>query len=89
MARELNPCAKTVGLDNPYEVWQTRDGRWTWKVLKKYQSPTNEKKNKLARWFVAVRSPYTYNSWEMGDEYVLNITEMGSYKRAIVSIDFE
>jgi hypothetical protein len=89
MAREVNPCAKTVSVDNPYEVWQTRDGRWTWKVLKKYQSPTNEKKNKLARWFVAVRSPYTYNSWEMGDEYVLNITEMGSYKRAIDSIDFE
>ena len=89
MAREVNPCAKTVSVDNPYEVWQTRDGRWTWKVLKKYQSPTNEKKNKLARWFVAVRSPYTYNSWEMGDEYVLNITEIGSYKRAIDSIDFE
>ena len=89
MAREVNPCAKTVSVDNPYEVWQTRDGRWTWKVLKKYQSPTNEKKNKLARWFVAVKSPYTYNSWEMGDEYVLNITEMGSYKRAIDSIDFE
>ena len=89
MARELNPCAKTVSVDNPYEVWQTRDGRWTWKVLKKYQSPTNEKKNKLARWFVAVKSPFTYNSWEMGDEYVLNITEMGSYKRAIDSIDFE
>ncbi len=89
MAREVNPCAKTVSVDNPYEVWQTRDGRWTWKVLKKYQSPTNEKKNKLARWFVAVKSPFTYNSWEMGDEYVLNITEMGSYKRAIDSIDFE
>jgi|TARA_R100001530_G_scaffold135640_2_gene113367 hypothetical protein len=80
MAREKNPCGKTVSVDNPYEVWQTRDGRWTWKVLKKYQSPTNEQKNKLARWFVAVKSPYTYGSWELGDEYTLNITGM-AYKR--------
>jgi hypothetical protein len=77
MARELNPCAKTVGLDNPYEVWQTKDGSWTWKVLKKYQSPTNEKKNiELARWFIGCKSPYTHNSWDMGDEYVMNITQM-------------
>ena len=80
MAREKNPCGKTVSVDNPYEVWQTRDGRWTWKVLKKYQSPTKEQKNKLARWFVAVKSPYTYGSWELGDEYTLNITGM-AYKR--------
>ena len=77
MAREVNPCAKTVSVEKPYEVWQTRDGSWTWKVLKKYQSPTNEKKNiKLARWFIACKSPYTYNSWEMGDEYAMNIIQM-------------
>tara|TARA_B110000285_G_scaffold213024_1_gene257036 strand:- start:673 stop:927 length:255 start_codon:yes stop_codon:yes gene_type:complete len=80
MAREKNLMGKTRPVDKPYEVWQTRDGSWTWRVLKKYQAPINESKNKLARWFVAVKSPYTYNSWEMGDEYVLNITEMGSYK---------
>jgi hypothetical protein len=77
MARELNPCAKTVGKEEPYEVWQTRDREWTWKVLKKYQSPTNEKKNKFARWFVAVQSPMTHGSWELGDTYAKDITDRG------------
>ena len=35
-----NPCAKTRPVDNPYEVWV--NGDWTWKVLKKYQTPKRE-----------------------------------------------
>ena len=67
-----NPCAKTRPVDNPYEVWV--NGDWTWKVLKKYQTPKREAQNPYARWLCAVSSPYTYGSYEMGDVYVKEIT---------------
>ena len=64
-----NPCGKTRKVDNPYEIWKSADGTWVWRVLKKYQSEENEAKNPYARWFCAVKSPFTYNSWEYGDCY--------------------
>lgn len=69
-----NLCNKTRSQDNPYEVWKSPDGSWTWKVLKKYQNPENEAKNQYARWFCAVQSPFTYGSWELGDVYVRDVT---------------
>ena len=70
MSREKNPCGKCRDIDNPYETYQTADRTWTWRVLKKYQTPSKEKTNPYARWFVAVKSPNTYGSWELGDSYV-------------------
>jgi hypothetical protein len=72
VAAAANPAAKTRPVDNPYEVWQTPDGTWTWKVLKKYQSPENEAKNEYARWFCMVYSPFVPDG-EMGDVYVKDI----------------
>lgn len=64
-----NECAKTRPQDDPYEVW--RDGSdWEWRVLKKYQA--NDDKE-WARWFCAVKSPYTYGGYELGDVYVAEI----------------
>ena len=40
-----NPCARTVKPEEAYEVWQSFDGRWTYFVLKKYQSPEKEEQN--------------------------------------------
>ena len=68
-----NECGKTRKIDEPYEVWRSFDGQWTWNVLKKYQSPEKEAKNPYARWFCAVNSPYTCGSWELGDTYVREI----------------
>lgn len=65
-----NLCGKTRPVDKPYEIWS--NGTWTWKVLKKYQSPDNEAKNQYARWFCAVTSPFATD--EMGDVYVREIT---------------
>jgi hypothetical protein len=70
-----NLCAKTRPVDNPYEIWENKLAGWTWHVLKKYQNPENEAKNKYARWYCAVKSPYTYDSWEYGDVYVIEITK--------------
>lgn len=66
--RAKNLCAKTRKQDNPYEIWVRAD--WEWRVLKKWQIDDNKV---AARWFVAVKSPHTYGSFELGDEYVANI----------------
>jgi hypothetical protein len=72
---EKNVCNKTREVGNPYEVWQTPDRTWEWRVLKKYQTPSKEKVNPFARWYCAVKSPYTHDSWEYGDTYVKDVTE--------------
>lgn len=69
-----NPCGKTRPRNNPYEVWQSHDGTWTWNVLKKWQSPEGEAKNPYARWFCDVVTPIVPNG-EMGDVYVSDITK--------------
>ena len=68
-----NECGKTRPQDNPYEIWTSLDGTWEWKVLKKYQAPDKEAYNEYARWFCAVKSPFTYGSYELGDVYVREI----------------
>lgn len=70
--RVKNLCAKTRPQANPYEVWTSYDGAWEWRVLKKYQVDDNKN---FARWFCAVRSPFTYGSYEMGDCYVRDIVQ--------------
>ena len=48
-------------------------GGWEWRILKRYQSPDAGRANPYARWFVAVKSPLTYGSWEYGDTYIREI----------------
>ena len=67
-----NLCGKTRPLDNPYEVWRNNSG-WEWRILKRYQSPENEAKNPYARVMCAVKSPFTYGSFEYGDTYIRDI----------------
>jgi hypothetical protein len=74
MPRVTNPCAKTVKPEQAYEVWQSGDGRWTYFVLKKYQSPEKEAQNPFARWYCLVISPITPNG-EYGDVYVTTVTD--------------
>lgn len=64
-----NLCAKTVKRENAYEIWETVDGKWTWYVLKKWQTDDNKE---YARWFCDVVSPFTPEG-EMGDVYVSEI----------------
>ena len=64
-----NLCAKTRKRGDPYEVWRSYDGTWTWNVLKKWQ--TNDDKP-YARWFCDVVTPICPNG-EMGDVYVSEI----------------
>jgi len=71
-----NECGKTRKIDNPYEIWNGENG-FEWRVLKKYQNPENEIRNEYARWFCAVKSPFTYGEFEMGDVYRREIRMYG------------
>ena len=68
-----NECGKMRKSDNPYEVWKSFDGSWTWKVLKKYKSPEAEAKDPYARWMCAVSSPFTQGCDDYGDVYIREI----------------
>lgn len=77
-----NNCLKSRNVDNPYEVWVSKDGTWEWRVLKKWQADDNKP---YARWFCAVRSPFTYGDWEYGDTYVTEIKEY-AIKKEVKSV---
>jgi hypothetical protein len=68
---QKNTCLKTRDKANPYEVWQSFDGSWTWKVLKKWQADDNKANS---RWFCFVTSPFCPDG-EYGDVYVAEIKE--------------
>ena len=70
-----NPCGKTVGVNEPYEVYRNEATNFEWRVLKKWQVDDNKE---YARWFVAAKSPATFGSYDMGDEYVANIKRYGT-----------
>jgi hypothetical protein len=66
----MNKCLKSRPLSDPYEVWESLDGSWVWKVLKKWQEDDDKP---YARWFCGVSSPFTYGDFELGDVYVSEI----------------
>lgn len=67
-----NGCGKTREVNAPYEIWVNSAG-WEWRVLKKYKNPESEAKDPYARWFCAVKSPMTHDSYDLGDVYVTEI----------------
>lgn len=68
-----NECNKERKKENPYEIWVSANGEWTWRVLKKWQIDDNKE---YARWFCAVKSPNTFGSYDIGDVYVKEIKEV-------------
>ena len=66
-----NECLKTRPASDPYEIWKNHSG-WTWKILKRYQSPDKEAANPFARVFCHVTSPFCPHG-ELGDVYVKEI----------------
>jgi hypothetical protein len=72
MPKFKNHMGKTRPVDKPYMVWKNESG-WEWRVLKAYQAPENEHGNQYARWYCAVKSPFTFGFWEYGDTYVKDI----------------
>ena len=65
--KKTNPAGKTRKLDNPYASWVDPTTGWEYKLLKSWQADNNKEN---ARWHIAVKSSYTFGSFDMGDEYV-------------------
>ena len=71
---DKNLCNKTVNVETPYEIWETLE----------YQKPSKEVTNPYARWYCAVKSPYTYDTYDYGDVYVADIVNrVDTCKRVI------
>lgn len=67
-----NPFGKSRNIQEPYAIYAGMGpfGRTECRVLKTYQKPENEASNQYARWFVAVKSDFTYDGYDMGDSYI-------------------
>lgn len=60
-----NPCARMRTKDNPYEIWQSPDGKWKYLVLRKYKKAVT---SEYDRWYCCTISPMTPQG-EFGDTY--------------------
>jgi len=81
-----NPLGKARGRDKPYAIFKQAwpDGELfgrdsevlvvTHRLLKTYQLPKNERKNKYARWFLCSTSAATSEHGDMGDMYAHDTT---------------
>lgn len=67
-----NLFGKSRSIDTPYAVYRGNGpfGRTEVRVLKTYQTVDKERSNPYARWLVAVKSEFTYGSFDMGDSYI-------------------
>lgn len=68
------PMGKARKVDDPYLI--ITDGSWEWRVLKAYSADPNKP---YGRWFCAVKSPYTFGGWDMGDTYISEVVAGGGY----------
>jgi hypothetical protein len=70
MARTKFGKSRTI--EKPYAIYRGFGpfGETEVRVLKTYQSAEKEKGNPYARWFVAVKSDFTYGNFDMGDSYI-------------------
>jgi hypothetical protein len=62
-----NIAAKCRELNNPYASWVDPRTGWEFQLLKSWQADNSKE---YGRWFMAVRSPATFGSWELGDGYL-------------------
>lgn len=73
-----NPLGKARGRDKPYaifqQLWPDDELIVTHRLLKTYQLPENERKNKYARWFLCSTSAATSEHGDMGDMYAHDTT---------------
>jgi len=71
MARKKNPFGKSQ-FDKPHAIYEG-DGPWGHSiihVIKTYQHPDNERKNRYARWLIGAKTDMTGGHFDYGDTYV-------------------
>ena len=66
-----NLLGKRRNVEKPYAIWKGQGpfGNTELCLLKTYQTPSNENKNKFAKWMVAVKTDMTHGSYDIGDNY--------------------
>lgn len=68
---------KTADQISPHATYVLGD--WKWLVLKVNQPSKDPRdEEKYATWFVSVKSPHTFGSYEMGDNYSSEILKCGA-----------
>jgi hypothetical protein len=66
-----------IKADKPIEIYENKRAGWVWKVWRHYQKAEKEAINPYARVFCSVKSPFTYDSYDMGDVYISDIKAGG------------
>ena len=68
------PMGKTRKVEDP---WLTiTDGEWEYRVLQAHKKDPDAP---YASWFCAVKSPYTFGGWDMGDTYIKDVVASGGW----------
>ena len=72
MAKVKNLLGKSRKTDNPYAIWEGYGpfGETEVRLLKTQQIPSNEAKNRCAKWLCATKTAFTHGSYDMGDSYI-------------------
>ena len=73
---------KVANVQEPHATFVDARGGWTWKVLKVYASAKSDKANFYGRWLLAVKSPHTFDQYEMGDTYINEVLNYGQLESA-------
>lgn len=66
---------KTAALEAPHATFKGMGafGPTEYRILKTYKTPKSEAKDPYARWMVAVKTPATYDTFDIGDTYVADL----------------
>lgn len=73
---------KIADVETPHATFTNSRTGWTWKVLKVYRAAKADKGDRYSRWLLAVKSPYTYDGYEMGDTYISDVLGYGRLESA-------
>ena len=69
MSATKKPMGTRRDVQQPYLI--VTDGDWEYRILKAYTSNPDAP---FARWYAAIRSPFTFGGFAEGDTYILDIT---------------
>ena len=72
MAKVKNLLGKSRNVQTPYAIFRGNGpfGETEVRLLKTYQKPANEAKNRCAKWLCATKTAFTHGSYDMGDSYI-------------------
>lgn len=79
-----NPMGKTRKVEQPYLIVEDDRTGFVYHVLK---ANTANPGKAGGSWFCAVKSPYTYGGWDMGDTYIADVRGAVTFRDEVVTDD--